>query len=498
MNKREIIEQISFGERVAEAEADELTAYFVQTDEWRQIVSGQKDVIYGAKGSGKSAIYSRLLTDAPELQKRGILLVPAENPRGATVFQDLITEPPVSQEQFRALWKLYFLTLAGQKLVEFDVLNEHSKFVLETLKEAKLIDAGWNLKSLFRGVRDYVSAWLRAGSFEAGMKLDPYSGLPAGFTGKISFGTPGAEAAKLGFVDVQDVLDRANNAFAAAGKNIWIALDRLDVAFADHVELEKNALRALFLAYLDMEGFDRLSVLIFLRSDIWRRITESGFREASHITRTVSIRWNQHTLLNLIVKRLINNPSVCSYYGVSPQDILEDFEQQRIFFYRLFPQKVEGGERQSETFDWLLSHTCDGSDEVAPRELIHILSETRALQLANFSASLPEPPGATLFDRTCIKSALGPVSKVRLDQTLLAEHPELRESILELDGEKTEQTATSLSVIWDCSLDEATKTALRLVEVGFFRKPDRKKEERYWVPFLYRPSLKMIQGSADK
>ncbi len=76
-----------------------------------------------------------------------------------------------------------------------------------------------------------------------------------------------------------------------------LALDRLDVAFADEGELEANALRALFLVYLDLLAYDRITLKIFLRSDIWRRIMQSGFREASHITRNLTIQWNRQALL---------------------------------------------------------------------------------------------------------------------------------------------------------------------------------------------------------
>jgi hypothetical protein len=65
-------------------------------------------------------------------------------------------------------------------------------------------------------------------------------------------------------------------------------LDRLDVAFADSEGLERNALRALFRVYRDMQGLNNVSVKILLRDDIWARITDEGFREASHITRAVT------------------------------------------------------------------------------------------------------------------------------------------------------------------------------------------------------------------
>jgi hypothetical protein len=61
MAKRDILSASNFGQRIAEEEGEALRLYFVETDQWKRIFSGAVDVVYGAKGSGKSAIYSLLL-----------------------------------------------------------------------------------------------------------------------------------------------------------------------------------------------------------------------------------------------------------------------------------------------------------------------------------------------------------------------------------------------------------------------------------------------------
>jgi hypothetical protein len=57
---------------------------------------------------------------------------------------------------------------------------------------------------------------------------------------------------------------------------------------------------------------------------------------------------------------------------------------------------------------------------------------------------LPEPPGEALFDRNALKAALPEVSKVRFEQTLCAEHPGLKPLLDRLEGEKTQQTPTTM------------------------------------------------------
>jgi polynucleotide 5'-kinase involved in rRNA processing len=82
MSKRDLLKQIDFGHRIAEEEGTALTSYFVETDNWRRLVNGEVDVVYGPKGSGKSALYALLVARTNDLFDRKTLLVPAENPRG--------------------------------------------------------------------------------------------------------------------------------------------------------------------------------------------------------------------------------------------------------------------------------------------------------------------------------------------------------------------------------------------------------------------------------
>src|SRR5712691_1223423 len=105
MDKRDVLVATTFGERIAEDEADALISYFVETDQWRKVISGQVDVVYGPKGSGKSALYSLLRKKRDELLARNIIPAAGENVRGIPVFQDLVADPPASEDQFRGLWK---------------------------------------------------------------------------------------------------------------------------------------------------------------------------------------------------------------------------------------------------------------------------------------------------------------------------------------------------------------------------------------------------------
>ena len=108
-----------------------------------------------------------------------------------------------------------------------------------------------------------------------------------------------------------------------------------------------------------------------------------------------------------------------------------------------------------------------------------------------------QPEGEHLVVRAAFKDALPDVSRVRLEQTLYAEYPKLRDPLEKLRGAKTKHTLDSLSAIWDSEASETLQTAQQLVDVGFFEQRGTREAPEYWVPFLYRDALDLVQGAAE-
>ena len=497
--KHETLDATSFGARVAEEEVDELGEYFVETDQWKRLYRGDVDVVYGAKGSGKSALYSLLVERGNELFDRNIVILAAEQPRGAPAFKDIVEDPPTSEREFVALWKLYLLCLVAELLREYDVRTPEALRVLDYLRDARLIgDDRSSLTRLVRAVREYARRLRDAEALEGGFAIDPGTGVITGLNGRIVLGEPGGDAAAAKIVSVDSLFNDADKALGDLGFEVWLALDRLDVAFADETELEANALRALFKVYLDLNAYTRISLKIFLRSDIWRRIMDEGFREASHITRHLTIDWSRQALLNLIIRRLLRNESIREFYEVTDADaVLGAVAQQQALYDKVFPTQVDLGPNKPSSFDWMLSRTRDGTAENAPRELIHLLGSLREAQLRRFELGHEGPPDRLLFDRAAFKEALPEVSKVRLEQTLLAENANLKRYVELLEEQKTQHTPATLARVWNVSEAEAREIAEALYEAGFFERRGDRQAPAYWVPFLYRDALSMVQGSAD-
>src|ERR1700730_1090368 len=328
MKRIDLLKEMSFGVQVAEDEVNALAGYFVETNQWARIAKGDIEIIRGEKGAGKSAIYSLLMTRADTFFDQGILLVAAENPRGATVFKDLVSDPPTTENEFVALWKLYVLTIIAQQLREYDISGAKAQKIFVALEGAKLLEKEFSLTGVLRSVHEYAKRIVAAESVEGGLTLDPVTQMPTGVTGKIVLREPSAELKSSGFSSVDNLFAVLDDVLSENNLRVWVLLDRLDVAFVENHELEANALRALIRAYADIKHRDQISLKIFLREDIWKRITEKGMREASHLIRYVVLDWTQPALLNLIMRRLLNNSVLTEEFGIDGSAVLKVSDQQ--------------------------------------------------------------------------------------------------------------------------------------------------------------------------
>lgn len=481
---------ITFGDRVAENESQQLAAYFIKTEHWEKVRTGKADIIFGSKGAGKSALYTLLCEQAPQMATEGTTVISAEKPIGQTVFSEIQNTPPTSEVEFITLWKVYLCQLIVQQLVSCDKCTGTSAEVKNKLVEAGLIEEKNTLKRLVNAAMTFARKLVNVESVEGG------AGLEGGMTGKITFRTPTIEKHKLGFISVDELLGKLNEYLTENSLTYWILFDRLDVAFDQNHDLEKNALRALFKTYRDIEDLNAICMKIFLRDDIWKRITDEGFRESSHITRTTTISWSPQGLLNLIILRVIKNPIIVSMFAVNAEAIERNHAEQRALYYKMFPVQVDVGEKQSDTFDWILNRVRDGMGNAAPREVIHFHNEiVNCEKEANsIGTRKVEPPN--VFSRSSVKGATSEISKVKIEQNLFAENARLKPHILKLDGNKAEHNIDTLSVLWGININEAKALAAELVLAGFFEQRAAKEEGVFKVPFLYRPYLRITQGKA--
>lgn len=154
-------------------------------------------------------------------------------------------------------------------------------------------------------------------------------------------------------------------------------LDRLDEAFQGFPQAEVPALRALLRTYLDLLDFDWLTLKLFVRKDLFRRIIEGGFVNLTHVnSRKVEIVWDEEDLRDLLCRRLRENSTFIEALDVAPTDASNDD-----LFYAVFPRQVDLGSRRPTTWNWILSRIRDGNSIAPPRNLIDLVTKAQEAQL---------------------------------------------------------------------------------------------------------------------
>lgn len=478
----EVLKELYFGATVAEDEKSEIEDYFVETDIWDQIYSARKDIVFGDKGCGKSALFVRLVRDKEALSERRILVISAEEVKGAPAF-DAVSKIPTTD--LKNVWKLHLLSIIIDQLRSSDFpkvgrLRELVKEYEKILVERQILrpeGRKTRLAEIVQNVIEYV-------------KLEAKGGVegPAGSV-KIKFRALSSTEKSGGRIFIDDMLRELDEHLD--NWRVWVAIDRLDVAFRDNPDTERAVLRALFEVYRDLRGLDRTRLLIFLRKDIWQRISEGGFPEKTHVdSRAVDITWSEDALMELVARRALQSMRFRAAFKLnkdsSPNDVLE----------KLLPEKVDPGPKRSSAFRWLLSHTRDGNNVDSPRELIALLNEAVAQErkLAKTQDGKIRKP---LISPASLKAAWPAVSKSRVHSNLFAEYPKQREYIEMLREKKCEHNIKSLSALWSLDQEKALDVVEALGQAGFFSTSGEGKARTYKVPFVFRPELGLVQGKAD-
>ena len=487
METVELLRRLSFGHRIAEDESRNLSNYFVKTQQWRNIYEGNVDIIFGPKGSGKSAIYACLVNKQNELFDRNIILTRAEKLRGQPAFKVVISNPPSNELEFERVWKLYFLQLIAETFISYDIKNNSARKVIHALKSEGLIMPQSSLSVKISAALKFVRKLAKLESVEVG--------VPGVIKGKLIRNESDSEDKNFGDPTIDHLFEDANNALEDEDLTIWIALDRLDVAFDhdDTLALEEMALRSLFRTYNSLRDHERIRLKIFLRDDIWKTVTKKRFREATHIAAHTTISWDSHSLLNLVSRRLLKNEELVTHYHVQAEEILADLTKQKELFHRVFPDQIASGNR-FETFEWMLRHVTDGTHRTTPREIIHLLNVAKENQIHDLEIGINNLSKEGLFSRRAILKSLREVSNERLYRTLLSEHPHLKKYVDGLERQKSTQSIGSLQDLWHTKDQITKKLAQQFVDIGLFEESRCRRNRVFEVPLLYRPALRMCNG----
>jgi hypothetical protein len=444
MQRAELLQALDIGNSVAEFDRA-LERYFVETALFRDFVADRYDIVSGDKGTGKTAIF-RFVTehrrDYDEL--RDIELLPAFNVVGQPVFFELTRSPVLTEGEYNSLWKAYILSVAGNYLIEMLGTEGRLKEVEEILSLSGLKVGDYRPESIFQRLKTTFKGFLKPKAVEGSVSVLE-TGLPV-VTGKV---VPdyGEEVEGGNIIPHDYALSRLQDALEELGLTVWVVFDRLDEAFQGAPDHEVPALRALLRVYLDLNHLERVRVKLFIRNDLFSRITTGGFVNLTHVNaRRLHLSWSPEDLLDLLTRRVLDNSTVVEAVGLDdPSSIDNDEARLELLEHRIFRDQVDPGQRKPTTWNWILSRIRDGQDIRPPRNLIDLVDFAREAQLREDEREKAEWQGPPLIDRDAIKRGLSRLSAARLEDTLMAEYPNLQVYFDQFRGAKAEHNRDSLA-----------------------------------------------------
>lgn len=302
-------------------EDENLTSYFVETTQYKDIESGSKELILGRKGAGKSSLFSYLATDLLLKNQIPILISPDGEEYARVLGNVQLSDGLKYHDDFKysLAWQEFILTE-----ISFSVIGElRNKLIFDTdsILYKRLIQNG-KIKG------DFVSRFSNA--------------LVKAFSnGKFFFDE---NIIDLDFADLQDLdtpeKDEIKKSFQALlNKNQFcILIDNLDEPWTNSEQMN-SWLRGLILSMRRLKReFKNLKIITFLRDDIYSEIA-SGSDLFDSENEILKINWkdaNNYSLRQLLATR------IATYFNQKETlgDTLADFDRQ---CNKLFPSHVEYG-----------------------------------------------------------------------------------------------------------------------------------------------------------
>jgi hypothetical protein len=484
---KDLLRSLDLGSSVAEFDAD-LKTYFVETETFRAVITGNVDIIAGDKGTGKTALYKVLRDRYREFQElENVEILPAFNPAGNPVFQRLGQLPPLNEGQYTTIWKSYLLSLVGNWLLEIfaDAPTERMQRLNDVLTKVGLRSSDDSAQTIFSKLVNLISKLINPKSAQVALSVTE-AGMPV-ITPKIEFGGDAKPGEKAEIIPHEDALRELNACLTELGLTVWVVLDRLDEAFQGYPAVERPALRALLRTYLDLLDFDRVRLKLFVRKDLFRKVVQGGFVNLTHVNaKRLDIVWDEEDLLALLCRRVRRNTDFIDTLGATGRSDQE-------LFSIVFPAQVDAGPRKPTTWTWMMSRIRDGNGIKPPRNLIDLAKKSQeAQQRAEERAARVHAPGTPLIESDAIRKALQRLSEDRVNDTLLAEAADLAPLIERFRDGKAEHNVTSLARVLDVAEADVRTAVKPLVELGFLEEIG----ESFKVPILYRDGMQITQGKA--
>jgi len=341
----EDIKKVNFGKLAAEREIDNgLKQYFIETGAFVRLRDGEKSILLGNRGSGKSAIIKML---SEHFRKRNCLVVEL---LPEDYSYEMLQKSSIKQEEgewvkvssYIAAWKYLIYVVAMKTYIKDSdtVVKSHAKGVYQYIRKYHKGYDKLNNWGIFTNYLKRIEG-IKIGPYEAGIKTKELQ-----------------ELYKL--EEVSNLLDQLH--LLTDKKPIVFLIDELDKGW-DASKEAQAFIGGLFQASISLNQLsNNFKVIISLRKELYDNIPLLYEDYQKYNDMFEIIEWSRDSLFKLITKRI----SV----SLSKPIILNDRE----LWAAVFSNNIQG----FSSFDYIIERTLN-----RPRELLQfcIDSKERAIEI---------------------------------------------------------------------------------------------------------------------
>lgn len=335
------LKEVDFGRDVAEFDRH-LADFFLKTDAYNQVRSGNKSLVIGRKGTGKTAIL-KYSVDTENKSKEYVIPIEATHSTYIKIDENLrsfTSQIKNIDSSFKLAW--LFTTL----LALVDRLTKES-IVAITKEERDLYDfakknLNYDVADPISAIAGYASEWIK------NLKsIGPVNREVKNNTKQVVFD----EARVIQLIKAS--IERINK----KGRQVFLLYDRLDERW-DGSELYKAFLQGLLLATKDLKatGLD-VAPVIFLRDEIFEEVARD-FQHIDHYRMEIQrIEWDEQSLVELLALRILSS--------LNKKGLRLENESPEYLWNRVFPSTLPARKTPIPSTAYLVERTL-----FRPRDMV--------------------------------------------------------------------------------------------------------------------------------
>ena len=268
---------------------------------------------------------------------------------------------------------------------------------------------------------------------------------------------------------IEHLFRERDDEFNRRGVYCLILFDALDRCADNWLDMYRM-IRGLLQTALDMRGYQRLRVKVFLRSDQVDATKVADFPDASKVlSSAVELNWPSHELYGLLWHYLANGPHGADFrkfltaddwqsveagdqrvFSV-PRSLISRGEDQREKFHVIAGPWMGRGPKRGFPYTWIPNHLADTEGRVSPRSFLTALKTAAE----NTADSHPAHDYALHYDS--IKRGVQEASKIRVSE-IQEDYPWVHQIVSPLKGMVVPCTFDEIAERWQLDpLAEAVK-----------------------------------------